>query len=103
MAAHYIPGSYKGDDVLELYTTDNGNTYRARISSDVCSPNVPQSEKCAARIETTSEIFVKLITGEMNPLTALMRGKVRVKGNLALLKSLPGCFDMSDKGPGESQ
>ena len=94
MAARYVPGRRKGEDVFELYATDTGLTYRVRVSPQRCELNVPEGGDCAARIETTSDTFMQMVEGRLNPISALMRGKVRVKGNIALIKDLSKYFDI---------
>ena len=34
MAGKYIPGKRTGSDVLELFTTDTGRTYRVRVTPE---------------------------------------------------------------------
>lgn len=92
MAARYVPGRRRGEDVFELYASDTGRTYRVRVSPQGCETDVPAGASCSARIETTSDVFMQMISGKLNPISALMRGKVRVKGNIALLKDLPRYF-----------
>ena len=36
MAGKYIPGKRTGSDVLELFTTDTGRTYRVRVTPERC-------------------------------------------------------------------
>lgn len=36
--------------------------------------------------------FLKLVTGNLNPLTAFLRGRLKIKGDLALAARLPGLF-----------
>lgn len=93
MAARYIPGCRQGDDVFELHIRDAGRTYRLRITPDACELNAPDGRPCAARVETTSDAFMRIMQGRLNIMAALMRRMVKVSGNAALLKELPRCFD----------
>lgn len=92
MAGRYIPGKRTGTDVLELFTTDTGCTYRVRITPQSCELNVPAGASCSARIETTTDAFIDMLSGKLNPFKALLWGKVKVKGNVGMLKDLPKCF-----------
>lgn len=94
MAARYIPGRRQGDDIFELYTSDNGCTYRLRISAGGCELNAPDDRPCAARVETTSDAFMQIMEGKLNVVSALMRRLVKVKGNIALIKDLPRYFEL---------
>lgn len=94
MAGRYQPGRRKGDDILELYTSDDGRTYRVHISENKCILNAPADREASARIETTSDAFIDMMEGRLNVISALMRGKVRVKGSVAMIKDLPRYFDL---------
>ena len=37
---------------------------------------------------------MQMVEGRLNPISALMRGKVRVKGNIALIKDLSKYFEV---------
>ena len=74
MAGKYIPGKRTGSDVLELFTTDTGRTYRVRVTPERCELNVPAGASCSARIETTSDAFMDMLSGKLSPFKALLRG-----------------------------
>ena len=92
MAGKYIPGKRTGSDVLELFTTDTGRTYRVRVTPERCELNVPAGAECSARIETTTDAFMDMLSGKLSPFKALLRGKVKVRGDLGMLKALPQYF-----------
>ena len=81
-----------GSDVLELFATDTGRTYRVRVTPERCELNVPAGASCSARIETTSDAFMDMLSGKLSPFKALLRGKVKVRGDLGMLKALPQYF-----------
>jgi putative sterol carrier protein len=43
--------------------------------------------------------FLKLVTGNLNPVTAFMTGKLKLHGNIALAASLPGIFRIPSARP----
>lgn len=92
MAGRYIPGMRAGSDVLELFATDTGSTYRVRITPKSCELDVPAGAKCSARIETTTDAFMDMLSGKLSPFKALLHGKVKVRGDLGMLKALPQYF-----------
>ena len=94
MAGKYIPGKRTGSDVLELFTIDTGRTYRVRVTSERCELNVPAGASCSARIETTSDAFMDMLSGRLSPFKALLHGKVKVRGDLGMLKDLPKYFKL---------
>lgn len=94
MAARYIPGRRQGDDIFELYTSDNDRTYRLRISAAGCELNTADDRPWTARVETTSDAFMQMMEGKLNVVSALMRRLVKVKGNIALVKDLPRYFEL---------
>lgn len=94
MAGKYIPGKRTGSDVLELFTIDTGRTYRVRVTPEICELNVPAGASCSVRIETASDAFMDMLSGKLSPFKALLRGKVKVRGDLGMLKDLPKYFKL---------
>jgi len=75
---------------------ENGGTWtlnlkRGARSTFVSTGDGPEED---ASIHVTSEDWVALTTGEMNPMRAFMSGKIRVDGDLKLAVSLPSVVNM---------
>ena len=45
-----------------------------------------------ARIETSAETFAKIVSGEQNPTTAYMTGKLKIKGDMGAAMKLQKIF-----------
>lgn len=65
-----------GDDVILIDGTGDSNI-------------VSQSdEEAACTISTDTDTFMKLKNGELNPMMAVMTGKVKIKGDMGLAMKL---------------
>ncbi len=52
-----------------------------------------QAENPDLTIQISDDNLVKLFRGELNPMTAFMTGKLKVKGNVVLAQKLVGMVD----------
>jgi cytochrome P450 len=75
---------------------EGGGTWTLNLKRGASSPFVSSGDgpKEDASIHVTSEDWVALTTGEMNPMRAFMSGKVRVVGDLKLAVNLPNVVNM---------
>jgi cytochrome P450/putative sterol carrier protein len=69
------------------------NLKKGTHSTFVTTGDGPEED---ASIHVTSDDWVALTTGEMNPMRAFMSGKVRVDGDLKLAVNLPNVVNMVD-------
>lgn len=65
-----------GDDVILIDGTGDSN---------IVSQN---DEEAACTISTDTDTFMKLKNGELNPMMAVMTGKVKIKGDMGLAMKL---------------
>jgi cytochrome P450/putative sterol carrier protein len=77
---------------------ENGGTWTLNLKKGtqftfVTTGDGPEED---ASIHVTSDDWVALTTGEMNPMRAFMSGKVRVDGDLKLAVNLPNVVNMVD-------
>ena len=75
---------------------DNGGTWTLNLKKGTHSTFVTTGDgpEADASIHVTSDDWVALTTGEMNPMRAFMSGKVRVDGDLKLAVNLPNVVNM---------
>jgi putative sterol carrier protein len=75
---------------------ENGGTWTLNLKRGASSPFVSTGDgpKEDASIHVSSDDWVALTTGEMNPMRAFMSGKVRVDGDLKLAVNLPNVVNM---------
>jgi putative sterol carrier protein len=52
----------------------------------------PGSGEADATISTTAEVFEKIVSGEQNPTTAYMTGKLKIKGDMGAAMKLQKIF-----------
>lgn len=65
-----------GDDIILIDGSGDSN---------IVSQN---DEEAACTISTDAETFMKLKNGELNPMMAVMSGKVKIKGDMGLAMKL---------------
>lgn len=80
-------GSLRGVFQFDL-SGDDGGTYQVAFQQDAVSyaEGAPAESICTLALSDTN--FLRLISGELNPTTAFMMGKLKVKGDLGLALKL---------------
>ena len=71
--------------------TDTGEAYFLDLKSDNCSVSKGDDEnssKADLVVDVTSENMAKLISGELKPQQAFMKGKLKIKGKMNLAMKL---------------
>ena len=91
-ASVYKP--HKGDEdiVLEIYFTDILKTYQLVLTKTDCMILTEGFRPYTARAEAAYPIFEDLIKGRRSPAMALIKGQVKAKGDLKVLKRLEEYF-----------
>ncbi len=69
------------------------DTYEVRIDGDECTMVPPGSEYDTSLMMAPPE-FLKIATGRGKPTMLVMRGKIKVKGDLAKAAAFPTLFDI---------
>ena len=67
-----------GDDAIMIDGTGDGNVVKVS--------NADEEADCV--ISASKEDFIKLKTGELNPMMAVMGGKIKIKGDMGLAMKL---------------
>lgn len=78
-----------------------GNSIRFDVGDDSIhvdgtgDSNVVSTEKKEAdcTVSVSSEDFHQLLTGELNPMAAVMAGKVKISGDMSVAMKLPAIFN----------
>jgi putative sterol carrier protein len=81
--------------VIQFEITDGEPLYQ-KIENGNLSVFEGRADKPDVTISMTDNNFVKLFRGELNPITAFMMGKLKVKGDVNLAQRL-GSFVDQDK------
>jgi SCP-2 sterol transfer family/Antibiotic biosynthesis monooxygenase len=91
-----VRNSINGVFALEFSGTEAG-TYTIDARRDIghgLLPGRPEEHhlKASATIRTSSENFVKLMRGELSPMTAMMTGRIRLSGDMQAARGLQKIF-----------
>jgi len=88
----YNPHKGEHDIVLEAYFTDIDKTYQLVLTKSECTILTEGFRPYTARAEAAYPIFEDLIKGRKNPAIALLKGHIKAKGDLKVLKRLDEYF-----------
>ena len=81
----------RGDDELVPVRIDGEGKWLVNVADGAIA--VTEGEGTAdATIETSAETFEKIISGEQNPTTAYMTGKLKIKGDMGAAMKLQKIF-----------
>ncbi len=78
--------------IIQFDITDGEPIYQ-KIENGSLSVYEGRAEKPDVTISMTDSNFVKLFKGELNPMTAFMMGKLKVKGDVSLAQRLSSFID----------
>ena len=73
---------------------DNGGQWFAKIADGKCDTGEGTIEAPSATIRMDATDYVKMTSGELNPMAAFMTGKVKVEGDLNSVMQLQSLFGM---------
>ncbi len=94
----YKPHKVDQDIILEAYFTDIDKTYQLVLTKSECTILTDGFRPYTARAEATYPIFEDLIKGRKSPAIALLKGQVKAKGDLKVLKRLDEYFPGLEAG-----
>lgn len=80
-------GSLRGVFQFDL-SGDDGGTFQVTFQQDGVSYTEGAPEESICTLALSDANFLKLISGDLNPTTAFMMGKLKVKGDLGLALKL---------------
>ncbi len=67
---------------------DGGGEWNVVVQDGTCTVNEGVAEEPTATVEATAEVWQNMTTGKLNPMMAMMTGKLKAKGNLSDLMKL---------------
>ena len=76
-----------GQDALFLLTTEDRQLY-VKIAEGRVSLPAACDEKPVAAVSAKEAVLTDLLSGKLSPMGAILRGKVKVTGNIGALTSL---------------
>jgi putative sterol carrier protein len=99
MVASFLPekaGDRRATVQYELGTPEGPKVFRMIVADGRCVIEPGTLDGATASMRSSLENFLGLITGKLNAMTALMTGKVKVSGDLFLLREAERWFDRPD-------
>ena len=84
----FNPKSAGNTQATIQYNITDGEPLYQKIENGNLSVYEGHAEKPDITISMTDTNFVKLFKGELNPMTAFMVGKIKVKGDITLAKKI---------------
>ncbi len=73
---------------------DDGGTYFVKINDGKLDSGEGTIDDASATIKMDGTDYAAMTTGELNPMTAFMTGKVKVEGDLSQVMQLQSLFGM---------
>ncbi len=95
-ASVYKPHKGPEDIVLEICFTDLQKTYQLVLGKQSCEVLTEGFRPFTARAEAAYPIFEDMVMGRKSPVMALLKGQVKTKGDLRVLKRLEEFFPGMD-------
>lgn len=100
-----MPGAFiaeKADGISAVvqfvFTGDQADNWYVHIQNGACSSMRGTTDDANVTMTVDSDDFISLLTGKLEPMAAFMRGKLNLRGDVALAMRLPTLFDRSAAG-----
>jgi putative sterol carrier protein len=74
---------------------EGGGQWNANIANRTIAVSPGVSPSPNLTLSMAASDYVAMINGELNPMQAFMKGKVKVKGDMQLLMRMQGLFQMN--------
>lgn len=86
-AAQQVTATYQ----LEL-SGEGGGIYWLKVADGQATSGEGKVESPTVSMKASAEDFVRITTGQLNPVTAVMSGKLRIRGDMVLATKLSSMF-----------
>jgi putative sterol carrier protein len=95
MEAAFKPDAAAGVDVVFQYNISGpgGGDWNMTVKDQTCSIKEGSADSPTTTMKMADEDFVKLITGELNPMTAFTTGKLRIEGDMMKAQLIGTLFE----------
>ncbi|GAB4529945.1 MAG: hypothetical protein Kow0063_07460 [Anaerolineae bacterium] len=94
-----MPEAFLADKAGNLRATfqfnlsgDEGGDWAVTVADGVCTVAEGQAEKPDVTVGMDAGDFVKMISGELQPVVAFMQGKIKLQGNMNMAMKLQELF-----------
>ena len=95
MGGAFLPERAGNQEAVVQYdvgTPDGTRSYTMRVAGGRCEIGRGAADNPKATLSSGLADFLRLLTGKLNPMQALMTGKIRAKGDLFFLQTMQGWF-----------
>ncbi len=94
MPEAFVPANADGinADVQFHLTGDDGGDWVVTVQDGRCTVRQGTVPNPRVNLTADAQTFVGVVTGSMNPMMAMMRGRLKVKGDMALAARFPKLF-----------
>ena len=79
-----------------ILSGEEGGSWLVTVANRTCTVTQEEAKAPDVTIKMAADDFVKMVTGELQPMTAFMQGKIRLKGDMTLAMKVQDLFS----GPG---
>jgi len=94
-----LPGRFNADKAVGLnaiyqfvISGDGGGTWTATVADGACTVAPGEHESPSLTITTSADNWRRIVTGDLDPQTAFMTGRLRVRGDMGLAMRLRSLF-----------
>ena len=77
------------------FTGDQASDWHVRIHEGTCTSSKGVVDAPNVTMTVDSGVFIDLLMGRLEPMAAFMRGKLQMRGDVALAMKLPVLFDQT--------
>ena len=96
MPGAFIPEKAEGvDAVIQFVLGEEGGSWVCTIRDQKCSVEQGTAEDANLTVTAEASNYIDMITGSLNPMTAIATKKVVLKGDLNLAMKYMGLFKLS--------
>jgi putative sterol carrier protein len=95
-----MPGAFQAERAGDLRATfqfhltgEGGGDWAVRIADGACTVQPGIAEKPDVTIAMDADDYVKMTTGELQPVVAFMRGKIKLQGDMNLAMKVQELFN----------
>jgi putative sterol carrier protein len=93
---NFDPEKAKGINMVLAFklSGDNGGDWNINIADGKIDVNEGAAEDPAATVSMDGDDYVKMMSGDLNPMMAFMSGKIKVDGDLNSVMKMQSIFGM---------
>lgn len=91
---NFKPDKAEGVDAIFQFvlTGDNGGNYWIKVANKQAEVHEGENPAPTMVITATANDYLGVVNGDINPMSAFMQGKIKVKGEMALALKLQALF-----------